>query len=581
MKNYRLTLEHVLYVLALLVALGYRLIALGAWPLTESEASLAFGAYQLAHGIPAQIGSFPLAQLGAGWLFRLFTSNEFLARLIPALAGSLLVLLPYAWRDRIGRMPAVVLALGLAIEPSLVAAARTADGPMLAIALLLAAMTAWANCRFSLAGIALALALLSGPAVWHGLLIVLIAALLLRAFGSDSPSIESSDLRAAAPAFGLTLLFAGAWFLRSPQGIAGVGGGLFDFLSGWRMAAGVSVLELLGSWLVYLPFSLVFGLVALVLLYRRQDSSFLVYASFTLAAVLVVVFYPGRVALDLVWVSLPMLLLSAVGLAVVLDWAPEDGPVAWAQAGLVFCFLCFAWLDLASLNGVFDPTQVRLRLIIAAGVFLITFLATLLIGIGWEFRGALFGLAWGYGLFLLFYIAGVAWTSTHLAERRIYETWHGQPAMGAQAELLDQLTHFGETNLGYAKGIDVVFTVDSAALRWTLRDFPQARYEMQLGAGELPTAVITDAQAEGVFLQTAYRGESFPWKIHTATFDDDAFPWISWFFRRTAPVSSEPLVLWVRGDAFPSGSLIQSDGSTDVPSQPEESEDDVVPEVGQ
>jgi len=72
-----------------------------------------------------------------GLLFFLFGDSNAIARLWPALAGSLLVLLPWTFRGYLARYPAgriagLVLAFGLALDPGLVAASRLAGGPMLA-----------------------------------------------------------------------------------------------------------------------------------------------------------------------------------------------------------------------------------------------------------------------------------------------------------------------------------------------------------------------------------------------------------------------------------------------------------------
>jgi hypothetical protein len=581
MKNLKFTFEHLVYMLALLAAAAYRLIALGAWPLSEVEAGLALSAFDLAAEGSTQWMGQPSYLIITGFLFRLFGSGELLARLFPAVLGTFLVGLPYFWRDRLGRLPALLLAVGLAFEPSLVAASRMVGSPMIALFFLLAALTAWEHQRYSLAGAAFSLALLSGSSAWLGILIVLLTWLLLRSLTDRQARVSMARLRPAAIAFGLVLLFAGTFFLRTPQGIAGIANGLVAFVAGWSAAQGSPLLAFLAAWLVYQPFALIFGLVGFVLLMRKERSQAIIDGAIALAAMLVVMLYPGRAIIDLAWLSIPLLLLSASGLALLLDWSPGDGVVAWGQMALVFCFLCFAWLDLASLNGVFDPTQVRLRLIIAGAVLLITFVSTFLVGMGWDYRAAARGLGWGYALFLFVYVAGIAWTSTHIAEHRVQEAWYAQPAPGLSAELVQQIEHISETNVGHDHGIDIVYLNDSAALSWALRDFPEARYATQLGTGELPSIVIANQDTQGVFLQASYRGESFAWQRFSMGIQEQNFPFLTWFFRREAPNYSEDLVMWVRGDAFPSGSLIPAADLNADSGQPSEAEEDIVPDVGQ
>jgi hypothetical protein len=102
-----------------------------------------------------------------------------------------------------------------------------------------------------------------------------------------------------------------------------------------------------------------------------------------------------------------------------------------------------------------------------------------------------------------------------------------------------------------------------------------------LGTGELPSIVIANQDTQGVFLQASYRGESFAWQRFSMGIQEQNFPFLTWFFRREAPNYSEDLVMWVRGDAFPSGSLIPAADLNADSGQPSEAEEDIVPDVGQ
>ena len=60
MKRYLLTIEHSLYLLAFLLALGVRLLRLGVAPLSEFEAGWALQALGLSHGHAILLGTQPL-----------------------------------------------------------------------------------------------------------------------------------------------------------------------------------------------------------------------------------------------------------------------------------------------------------------------------------------------------------------------------------------------------------------------------------------------------------------------------------------------------------------------------------------
>jgi predicted membrane-bound mannosyltransferase len=87
-----------LYWLAFLIALGFRLLQLGASPLTDSEATLALQALQIAQGKAPLLSPQPGYILFTSILFALINTSNFMARFLPALTGSALVFAPYLFR---------------------------------------------------------------------------------------------------------------------------------------------------------------------------------------------------------------------------------------------------------------------------------------------------------------------------------------------------------------------------------------------------------------------------------------------------------------------------------------------------
>jgi len=66
--------------------------------------------------------------------FILFGASDWGARLLPAMVGTLLVLLPYGLRDGLGRTGAVVASFLLALSPTMVYFSRTMDGSIIVAA---------------------------------------------------------------------------------------------------------------------------------------------------------------------------------------------------------------------------------------------------------------------------------------------------------------------------------------------------------------------------------------------------------------------------------------------------------------
>src|SRR5215211_2503076 len=171
MNSSRLKNEGWLYGLAFLIALGLRLIQLGASPLTDSEGALAMQAFRISLGQNPLLGSQPAYVLLTSVLFAVIESTNFMARLIPALVGSALVFAPFFFREQLKPRPALILAFLFAIDPGLVALSRLASGTILAVTFLLFAWAMWRNQRLIPAGVFAGLALLSGPSLWAGLFV--------------------------------------------------------------------------------------------------------------------------------------------------------------------------------------------------------------------------------------------------------------------------------------------------------------------------------------------------------------------------------------------------------------------------
>ena len=178
-----LTVERAAYLGIALLALFVRFFNLGLHPLGAAEAHQALTAWQLAQGdsLGGMVsGVSPLLLSLNHVLFLLTLGSDTLARVLPALAGTLLVLLPYGLRHELGRRAALIGALLLALSPTAVLFSRTVDGHSLALLgalLALVAVTrslAGANPWAAWAGVGVAVALSSAAGGITGVLALLL-----------------------------------------------------------------------------------------------------------------------------------------------------------------------------------------------------------------------------------------------------------------------------------------------------------------------------------------------------------------------------------------------------------------------
>ena len=127
-----------LTVLILFSGCALRLIGLGSSSLTLNEAENALAALKLFSG--GDRGHL-LYTLPTALVFKMFGDSDFTARLIPALAGIILVLLPLTLRKRFGDRKMLLIAFLFAADPVLLFWSKRADAVIPAIMLIAAAVT--------------------------------------------------------------------------------------------------------------------------------------------------------------------------------------------------------------------------------------------------------------------------------------------------------------------------------------------------------------------------------------------------------------------------------------------------------
>jgi len=124
-----LTGEKAVYIGLALLALVLRLIALGAYPLSDAEAGQALVAWRILQAQPVgQAGYSPLIVTLNLVSFLLLGGGEAAARLGPALLSVPLALLPYGLRRYLGRTGALAAGALFALSPTVLYFTRTVDG---------------------------------------------------------------------------------------------------------------------------------------------------------------------------------------------------------------------------------------------------------------------------------------------------------------------------------------------------------------------------------------------------------------------------------------------------------------------
>lgn len=554
--------DNVLFILAFILALTLRLIRLDALPLSDLEANWALQAFQLSQNTGPALGPQPGYLLPTSLIFFIFGSSDFSARFIPALAGSLLVLVPFILRDRLPGKSAVILAFFLAVEPGLLAMSRTAGSPILAVSFTLLALSLWVTRHPRWAGFFGALAFLSGPALWPGLMALGIAWAIAGRFKkqTDEPanpdSVQESSasrkemIRPALITGGATLLGLGTLFFLAPSGLGAAFGSLPAYLRGWIQSTDVPPTRLLLTVAVYEPFFVIFALITLARGIIARDRQ-VIFLSIWIAAVLSVsLIYPSRQVADLAWMLVPLAALAAMEVSRALGFGSEN---RWEIGGMViltFAVLVFAALDFAGL-AMTNPTpeNARIRWILLGGALLLLAVSITLVAFGWSLEVARKGAVWGFISVMSLYTISVATGAAGIRANPTQELWRPDPQPGQAALVLRTIDDLSTWKTGTQNALNVtVYGIDSPSLAWLLRD-QSVNFASAAPTDSSSPIVIGPFDPQAAF-GAEYRGQDFIWRRYPG-WNTASWPeWLRWLTVHEMPQGEEPIMLWARTDLF-------------------------------
>ena len=560
-----------LYALAFLLAIALRFIKLGAMPLSDAEAAPALQALQIAQGLRPALAPYPFYILFTSVLFFVYGSGtDFLARFIPAFVGSLLVFAPLLFPERIRPRVGLILAFFIALDPGLVALSRQAASPILAVAFLLFAWGYYTQNKASLAGFFAALALLSGPSIWAGLLAFAIAYGIVQAVNSlrshkpaesletiaDDPAttdhpIAAFDYRISLISLVATFLIAGTLFFIVPNGLSAALASIPAYIRTWLTDSNVPATRLLFSILIYQPLVFLLAMFAIIRGWRTGSSRIIPLSIWFLVALLLALFNPAHQVIDLVWALIPLLAMAALELTRNVDIYFEE---RMEVAGVIFltAFIwTFAWLDFSGLVWLpADSREYIMRFWLLIGSLFLLVMSLLLVAAGWSIRIARIGGT--IGLALVFGVLGFAGAvgAAGLRGQSSPELWWPE-TLPAQANLLEStVSDNSQWGLGNNNAAPVMIAgVDSPALEWALRNH-QVNVVKSLDISSDPYFVITPLQDNNPALASAYRGQDFTWRQTPLWNSAQPQDWIRWVSLRQMPQSGETIILWVRDDLF-------------------------------
>ncbi|MEW6648554.1 MAG: hypothetical protein AB1453_00045 [Chloroflexota bacterium] len=555
-----ITTELLLYLLVCLAALLFRLLQLGALPLGDNEARLGLQALALADGLhtvslDAEVGYL----VGTSGLFYLFAATNFLARLIPALLGAGFCFLPYLTRDWLGKKPALILALALALDPGGIMASRLAGGMTWTLFFIALFILALFRNHPRLAGAAAGLALLGGASLWKFILPLGLALLLFARFFKSAeaalwlPWKRSGFAWKQMFAWGIgSMLVFGSMLLLVPQGLGAAADSIIAYLNGWSAESIHSAGSLILALLVYQPFGWIFAVAQLIRQVKTPSALDRFLGIWWLIAIFLALIYPARQPLDILWSSIPMLVLSARMLAEILRFDFERKQAALVYGAVVMVLWFFAAQNLTRLiNNLQISASIQTPLIGLIAAFFFILASVVLIGWGWSVRTASMGMAWGTIAILGIFTIAAAWHTTGMGSRPDTRLLASDPLL-LEADLLKgTVGDLSEWNTGLRNQMELMIVdLDKPSMRWLFRDYPQVVFERVIPPQAEPALVITPVNISPASA-LAYRGQDFSWSSMPRWDLMIGLEWVEWLVLRSAPMDQSMVILWAQENLFP------------------------------
>ena len=587
--------ETLIYAVIALLALVFRVAQLGAMPLSGEEAPAALAAWKLLRPdsfVTITTATSPLLFAAQAISFNLLGASELAARLLTALAGVGVVLSPLLFRRLIGRTRAFLLTLVLFCSPVLLLASRTSS-PVVWAALLMAiaGVAVYQFVATGRAGYALlattavvATVLLADPA-GYWLVLILAGAVVLTRWTSRNDEDAEPDERLARlrtwpwlQGLGVALLVVfvvSTLFMLHQRGFSNVGALLDAGARGVTtpISGAPPVYALLIS-AFYEPFAWLFGLIGLLLAWRRGFPTLdRFFALWLLLGLIVSLIYVGGAPAYALWVTLPLAGLTSRSLFEALREDPRNiwhfpGWSRWLVALIVvglMAILATALMSVARSMTRLDPllgseTLSRLDpigLILTVMVVLFALVGFFLVARVWDRATAARGAALGLLLFGLVTALGAGWNAAVPRWTLATEPWHLRPPTDNAALLRQTLFDVADrTSRGFPTYTVAAQAPGDGLLAWVLRDFTDVRLiESAADAGDAAVLLLPasmDVQPESA-LVSGYVGQDFVLRRGWSISELRLYDVLAWWLQRETPSAGLPLEsydLWLRGDLY-------------------------------
>jgi len=512
-KTKKITTLQLAYGIIFLIALTLRLVNLDQAPLAENEAQHALCALDAQSANCGGIST--IYTFFTGIFFAVFGDNNFASRFLPALLGSLLVLLPLLVEKKIERKSGLVLALCLALDPILIQTSRSADAFMLGMVFALYVLVfAWRQEYFT-ALLVFIFGMLSGTSFWGTLLLLAGVGLVKKKVGrmlqgeperQEKFTCPFQSIKTNSPILLFSLM---VWLIISTRFFAN-GSGILNPI---QSAALLFKRGDVGSMTLTLPSQLrlviflfysAFGMVLSVIAIFRKNTEQPELKQFGLVwlvLALLVYLFLGSSLYWAAWVSIPMWLLAAAEITRIAEYTYHN----WKKQlipgliGLVvLIYLALQVLRLSYLISLGLDVQKNLLLLVAP--LMLCLLLVFLYSYGWSGNAAmrvLEALLIVIGVLGLWRTANRAASITSSSE---YEMIRARPYLHNTDTLLHEIESYRIAHGIFPSHLRIGLSLSepNMSMVWLLRDYQvqEVAQVSAMNAAQFDLVIMDDTQLE-------------------------------------------------------------------------------------
>lgn len=552
-----------IYGIILIIAVAFRLLNLNSVPLTNPEAQQALCAVDAERSGCDAISRIYL--FFTDTLFTIFGSSNFSARVVPALLGSLIVILPLLLEPLLEKKTAVVLAICLALDPILIQTARAASDVMIGMVFILFLLVFLLKRNWSAAVVTFAFGLLSGKTFWIGFLITGMAYGVTWLLSHKEVRIEDHQ-EIDIPLFRkqnmhLLLILFLLWLgistrlATEPSGLWSPVKALLSIFPGSTVGDPEMALSTdvrLVAFLFYAFYAIVFCIAAFFHTKKQENKKNLFLLVWILLG-MVVFLIPQFSFYEAVWMCVPMWVMAAgcmvnIGSA---TWRERKTILVPFLVGIaILVFLSFQILRLHYLLSAGMELTTNLMLLVSP--LLLCILFVLLYAYGWSWTRTVQVLS---ALFLVcgfFTMVRNANRSANITGTYEYELMREAPYLKNSDLLLEEIENYRTQKSASPKEITIALSMKerTESLQWALRNY-------SISVVDDPTALdsvdydifITNADASYTF--NDHESENFVLSSDVAWVREDFSGFLpdeilEWLIYRTASLNVTSFSVWFK-----------------------------------